>query len=508
MAAGGPVFIYDYGWFESHEYECWNIARMWQDVPEKLRPCSWLILYVAPEQIYSSTGPNTGSRADITPRPDPEYAKKDAAFEASLVYADAQGIGVVLMVRRWCKSAAAAPSYDRIAEACGRHPCVKALLFTELGSHEFPDVDQEHARRFTAIARQHHRKVLWAAFMSGKLALWNFLMAEPQWRSFLAENHDIIVPTWKNVEPSDNMLNWADCVGLWLSGTSDDWGFMFDSCYWPQYIGGVRRGQPARRTFWNDYYPKHAHWFAAGTLGCPPYLVKDAMILAALTGCRYFQFERFKPFEPGGTLRPVRDKTAGLILDRKLVQDIGRVRALARVALESPRRHDDLFPLGFSHTYSKQGSNIVWKEVFHIPDGGLDMIPNDGRHYVVPVIPPGPTPTNMFSRVLTADEAAAPDRLHAALAGSQPPRFTASDPNALVFDAGDCVYVTDSREENRTTMEFTLESTTPSYYRCTILMEDGTPCDVGVATEKTAGGWRKKFVLFAGCSALLEKMGN
>jgi len=28
--------------------------------------------------------------------------------------------------------------------------------------------------------------------------------------------------------------------------------------------------------------------------------------------------------------------------------------------------------------------------------------------------------------------------------------------------------------------------------------------DVEVATEKIPGGWRKKFILFAGCSALLE----
>lgn len=498
-----PVFIYDYGWFEAHGYECWNVAAMWQDVPEKLKPHSWLILYVAPEQIYSSSGPNTGSKADIPPRPDPDYAQKDAALEKALTYADAQNIGVVLMVRRWCKSAAAAPSYERVTEACAKHPCVKGLLYTELGSHQFPRVDQEHLLRFTAIARQHKKKAFWAAFMSGELALWNFLMSEPQWRSFLADHRDTIVPTWKNVEPSDNMLNWADCVGLWLSGTSADWGFMFDSCYWPQYIGGMRRGQRARRSFWNDFYPKHSDWFTVGTVGCPSYLVKDTMILAALTGCRYFQFERFKPFEAGGTLRPVRDKTASLILDRKLCQDIEDVRSRVKLAIETPRQHNDLFTQGFSHTYSKQGPNLVWKEIFNIADHGLDLIPNEGKNYLVPVIPPD---TNVRAqwRVIQAEEASQPGRLREALAELYPRRFVASDPSVLVFDAGDVVYLTDSREENRTTLEFTLESKTTKDYRCTILSEDATPCDVEVVTEELPGGWRKKFILFAGNSALLD----
>ena len=83
-------------------------------------------------------------------------------------------------------------------------------------------------------------------------------------------------------------------------------------------------------------------------------------------------------------------------------------------------------------------------------------------------------------------------------------RFKADNPNVLIFDAGQFVYVTDSREENRTTLEFTLESTTDQDYRCTYLAQDATPVEVEPVTEEVPGGWRKKFVLFAGCSALLE----
>jgi len=405
--------------------------------------------------------------------------------------------------RRRCKSAAAAPPYARIDEACAKHACVKGLLYTELGSHQFTAVDQEHALRFTAIAKKHGRKAFWAAFMSRDLGLWNFLMSDPQWRSFLAEHRDTIVPTWKNVEPSDNMLNWTDCVGLWLSGTSADWGFMFDSCYWPQYIGALRNGQPGRRKYWSLLYPEHSDWCGATTAACPPYLVKDSMILAALTGCRFFQFERFRPFEPGGTLRPVRDKTAGLILDRKLWRTQDAVRKLVRLAVETPERHESLFARGFSHTYTNQGPNVVWKAVFNIGDYGFDMIPNEGRHYVVPVVPPGAT-AGAGVEVVKAAEAARPGRLEELLVKHYPRRFAASDPHVLVFDAGDVVYLTDSREDDRTTIEFTVESKTPDEYRFTLLTADCTPTGVRPVIEQLPGGWRTKLVLFGGGSALLE----
>jgi hypothetical protein len=500
----GPVFVYDYGWFEAHGYECWNLEPMWNDVPANLKPCSWLILYVAPEHIYSSSGPNTGTKQDIEPRPDPEYARKDAALEKALEYADREAIGVVLMVRRWCKSAAAAPPYDRIDDACARHACVKGLLYTELGAHQFTPVCQEHVQRFTAIAKKHGKKAFWAAFMSRDLGLWNFLMSEPKWREFLAEYRDTLVPTWKNVEPSDNMLNWADCVGLWLSGTTTAWGFMFDSCYWPQYVGGVRNGQPGRRTYWSGVYPNHGHWFAAGTCGCPSYLVKDTMILAALSGCRYFQFERFRPFEPGGTLRPVRDKTASFIVDRRLWRTEDEVRKRVRVAVETPARHADLFTTGFSHTYTNQGPNLLWKAVFNIDDKGMDVIPNDGRYYVVPVVPPQ-TPSTDTLRVLKAEEVAKTDEFRRILADRYPQRFVASDPHVLVFDAGDAVYLTDSRDDDRTTLDFTLESRVAYDCKCTFLTSDGTSTSVTPATEEVTQGWRKRFVLFPGCSVLMEE---
>ena len=498
------MFVYDYGWFEAHGYECWNLEPMWNDVPAKLKACSWLILYVAPEQIYSSAGPNTGTKVDIEPRPDPEYSQKDAALEKALAYSDQEGIGVVLMVRRWCKSTAAAPPYDRIDDACRRHPSVKGLLYTELGSHQFSKACQEHVQRFTAIAKKHGKKALWAAFMSRDLALWNFLMNEPEWRKFLVENRDTLVPTWKNVEPSDNMLNWADCLGLWLSGTSADWGFMFDSCYWPQYVGALRNGQPGRRTFWSKVYPSHGEWFGVGITGCPPYLVKDTMMLAALTGCRYFQFERFRPFEPGGTLRPVRDKTASLIVDRRLWRTEEQVRQFVRLAVETPAHHADLLAAGFSHTYTNRGPNLLWKTVFNIGDYGFDIVPNQGSHSIVPVVPPE-TPSTDALHVVKAEEVAQAERFQQILAQRQPQRFTASDPHVLVFDAGKTVYVTDSREDDRTTLDFTLESKVPYECRCTFLTGDGTASSITPVTEKLGEGWRKRFVLFPGCSVLIEQ---
>ncbi len=74
----------------------------------------------------------------------------------------------------------------------------------------------------------------------------------------------------------------------------------------------------------------------------------------------------------------------------------------------------------------------------------------------------------------------------------------------LVFDAGDLVYVTDAREDDRTTLDFVLESTEPMACRCTFLAHDGTPTDIAPATEKSAEGWRRRFVMFPGSSLLID----
>ncbi len=56
----------------------------------------------------------------------------------------------------------------------------------------------------------------------------NYLISAPEWLAFLRDHAGVIVPTWKTVEPHENMLSWADCVGLSLSGTVAQWGFQFD----------------------------------------------------------------------------------------------------------------------------------------------------------------------------------------------------------------------------------------------------------------------------------------
>lgn len=338
-------------------------------------------------------------------------------------------------------------------------------------------------------------------------------MADPQWLAFLCDNADVIVPTWKTVEPFDNMLNWADCVGLWLSDTVKIWGFQFDGWYWPNQYA-VARGS-WRAKFWPKIYLGNSPTQASGStfgpaiMSTPPCLVKDTMVLAALSGASFFATERlvaFCPFDGGGSLRSVREKTARLILQRRLHRTQDQVARLVKVAAINPATDLEVVGTGYVHSYAPQlARNQLWKSVFGIADGGLDIVPNEGRHFVVPVVPgtsdwPKSSPRPRFITPAEVKDGS----FQAALEQNYPRRFIASDPNVLVFDAGDTLYVTDSREENRTTLEFTLESKVAQDYRCTILAQDATPCDVEVATEELPGGWRKKFVLFAGCSALLE----
>jgi len=508
-----PVFIFDDGWFEEQGYRCWDVAFRWRAVPDDLKPHAWLTLYVAPEWIYHVKSYSTDQTKPIPPHHDPEYEKKNAALLAALDYCEQHHVPTMLVVRRYAKLREAAPSFETVEQLLKRYKHVKALLFAELGGSKFSDVDQEHLRGFAALAKRHGQKIVWALYLHRGATLWNHLMADPQWLAFLRDNADVIVPTWKTVEPYDNMLNWADCIGLWLSGTVKSWGFQFDGWYWPNQYA-VARGS-FRAKFWPKIYLGNSPTQASGStfgpaiMSTPPCLVKDTMILAALSGASFFGTERlvaFCPFDGGGSLRSVREKTARLILQRRLHRVQEQVARLVKVAAVNPATDSEVASAGYEHSYvSPAVPNRLWKTVFGIADGGLDIVPNEGRHFVVPVVPEqsGWSKATPRPRFITPAEVK-DDSFQAVLNQCCPRRFIASDPNVLAFDAGDFIYLTDSREENRTTLEFTLESKVERDFRCTILAQDATPCDVEVATEKTAGGWRKKFILFAGCSALLQ----
>ncbi|MFA6561353.1 MAG: hypothetical protein WCV00_05540 [Verrucomicrobiia bacterium] len=508
-----PVFIFDDGWFEEQGYRCWDVAFRWRAVPDDLKPHTWLTLYVAPEWIYHVKSYSTDKTEPIPPRRDPEYEKKHAALLASLDYCERERIPAMLMVRRYAKLREAAPSFETVEGLLQRYSCVRALLFAELGGSKFSDVDQEHLRGFVRLAKPQGRKVVWALYLHRGATLWNHLMADLQWLAFLRDNADVIVPTWKTVEPYDNMLNWADCVGLWLSGTVKSWGFQFDGWYWPNQYAVARGSHRAK--FWPKIYLGNSPTQASGStfgpaiMSTPPCLVKDTMILAALSGASFFGTERlvaFSPFDGDGSLRSVREKTARLILQRRLHRTQDQVARLVKVAAINPATDPEVAAAGYEHSYvSPAVPNRLWKTVFGIADGGLDIVPNEGRHFVVPVVPeksgwPAAIPRPRFITPVEVKDGS----FQTTLDQCYPHRFIASDPNVLVFDAGDTIYITDSREENRTTLEFTLESKAAQDYQCTILAQDGTPCDVEVATEKLPGGWRKKFILFAGCSALLQ----
>ncbi|MCX6898558.1 MAG: hypothetical protein NT105_07645 [Verrucomicrobia bacterium] len=508
-----PVFIFDDGWFEEQGYRCWDVEFRWRAVPDDLKPHAWLTLYVAPEWIYHVKSYSTDKTEPIPPRHDPEYEKKNAALLAALDYCEQHHVPTMLMVRRYAKLREAAPSFETVERLLKRYKCVRALLFAELGGSKFSDVDQEHLRGFVRLAKPQGRRVVWALYLHRGATLWNHLMADPQWLAFLRDNADVIVPTWKTVEPYDNMLNWADCVGLWLSGTVKSWGFQFDGWYWPNQYAVARRSHRAK--FWPKIYLGNSPTQASGStfgpaiMSTPPCLVKDTMILAALSGASFFGTERlvaFCPFDGGGSLRSVREKTARLILQRRLHRTQDQVARLVKVAAVNPATDLEVAAAGYEHSYvSPAVPNRLWKTVFGIADGGLDIIPNEGRHFIVPVVPeqsgwPTAIPKPRFITPAEVKDGS----FRTTLDQCYPRRFIASDPNVLVFDAGDTIYITDSREENRTTLEFTLESKVAQDYRCAILAQDGTPCDIEVATEQLPGGWRKKFVLFAGCSALLE----
>ena len=487
----------------------YNMDARWAAIPLEVRPYAWLELNIPTEFEYEKK--MDGDIRLILPSPirREEFSKVNSLFLKALDRAQQLGIKVLLQlqtsqyIEEYGINTGSAEEIAYFTNLFEKYPCIYAIQSEETASYRPLNANAiNHIKNFTALARKCKRKFVWTAFMGKKIFLWNNLMTDSTWAAFLKENNNTIIPMWKNVEPYDNMLNWSDCVGLWLSGYSAGWGIKFDSWYYSNLLA-VKSG--TRR---EKYYPSLGKNVMNMTLyACPPYLLKDGMILSVLTGSSYFSTEPNGAYDYAtrGALRTVLDKTYEFIVANQLWRSKNEVLALCKVAVESPCQ-SEIRSKGFSHSYTKEPNspNIVWNQVLGISDNGLNFIPNEGKNFIVPVVPKQDNAKKLFPIILKPEEIATGNALSEALASNYPRRFVASDANVLVFDVGKYIYITDSRETNRTDLEFSVESSGTYDYNFLYLMPDATCLtNINPTKELTAQGWKVKILLPAGCSILL-----
>ena len=487
-----------------------DVSQRIAAIPASVRPYAWLAIYQPLQYDYYTTV--GGVDTPLTPPTvRPTYAAEQALFIAALEKAKASGVKVIIqlvtgkgnLLYTYGVNSGTTTEIAYYDNLLATYPCIAALETVETGSWQALNANTtNHIINFTNLCSKYNRKFVWTSFIGTPIDLWNNLMTDVTLSAFIQANSNTIIPVWKNVEPADNMLNWGDCVGLWLSGYTNAWGFKFDTWYYSNYI-------PMTNGTTRSYYSTIGTGMdGIGLYGCPSYLVKDNMILSVLTGSNYFSTEPNGVYDyvsPQGPLRGVIDNVYQLIVANLLVRSKSDVMALCKVAVESPTQ-SAIGSKGFTHsTTTATRPNILWKQVFAIPDSGLDIIPNDGKNFIVPVVPPtGSTAT--FTKLLTATSASSAAALSSTLTSYYPRRFIASDPNVLVFDAGKYIYITDSREDNRTLLQFTLQSTVAFNYNLILLTADGT-VKTGVKPTQTASGagWSINLLLPVGCSILLTQ---
>jgi hypothetical protein len=509
-----PVFIFDDGWFElpwrdnlndkRYGYRIWDVQFRWNAIPAALQPYAWLVLYVPWENITSRR--NSGDVYTlIDPEPDPLYDKKLAAFLEGMDYAEKNNIPVLLMVRRSAKGLLSAPNYELVARLLKDFSCVKGVYYNELAGSGLKDADEEHLTTFTAMAKENGKKAIWSMYFDKNFPAWNFFMADPKWQDFFHRNKDTLVPLWKNVEPFNNMLLWSDCVGMWLSGLVDNWGMEFDDWYWINYFCHSRGMH--RSNLGPDYHGEDT--FEMSEMSCPPYLLKDTMILAALTGAKYFKTEADPSFVPydspygsfGGSLRSTRLKLAELIASGDVRRSLPEVAENVRVAVETPTQCSDIAKLGYQYTYPSEGPNILFKEALGIPDGSFCTLPKKAPFSFIPVFP------HQEGNKSEIEVVQNPEMLATALAAKTPCPISSDDPDVLIFDAGEMIYVTDNREEDRSNRIITLKDTSCGKYEFIWLAEDSTPLKVKApSVSKSASGNEMRIPLFAGTSYLIRKI--
>jgi hypothetical protein len=492
----------------------YDIDARWNAIPVSVRPYAVLAIRMPHEFNYEIKGDADKREVLKTPQRSPEFPKENSQFLKALDRAQERGIKILLQtqialfVEEYGVNTGSPAETARFTDLFEKYPCIYGTQSEELACYRPLNANvQNHLKTFIPLARKYNRKFIWTALLSDKYFIWNKLLTDSEMASFMKTNYDTFLPMEKSVSVDDIMLNWADCVGMWLSGYSSAWSFKFDSFYYENYII-AEKGMAERDK--HQYYPSLGKNVARFyRIACPSYLLKDSMILAALTGASCFANEPTPAFDYAtqGPLRPTLDKTYEFIVENKLWRSKNEILSLCKVALESPVP-SEIRAQGFSHSHTKKDNspNIVWNQVFGIPDGGHNLLPKEGKNFIVPVVPHQGGTQQSFPVTLKPEQINTGHALSLALASGYPRHFVASDSNVLVFDAGKYVYITDSRVINRTDLEFSLESLVDYECKFLFLTQDATALkNIEPVKENIGKGWRIKILLPAGCSILLTK---
>lgn len=127
---------------------------------------------------------------------------------------------------------------------------------------------------FRNLCKEYGRKLVWSEHSrdgSRGMGWWGYALCnKEEWESMFSLDYaDVIVPLHETNDPRVTMVNMGTCLGMWLGGLAEEWGFSSQD-WW-----------------WNDagYGPIET---------CPPELIYRMCLEAASLGSVYYQFEHMQ----------------------------------------------------------------------------------------------------------------------------------------------------------------------------------------------------------------------
>ena len=480
----GPVII----WYES--LASLKFARRWTSIPEDLRKRSVLQFFL----------PN-----DFKKRPE-FFAAMDLAKEynipLSLCYFYHSGRYAEQYID-------VLPPLADVEELIKNYPNIKMLHMPEIACWNYSAADNKIFPPFLEMCARNNILFRPSLHLSHKHSILNTFVTNKKLCRLLKKYGRHYSPNLKTVNGNDLAQQWAESAGLWLTGITAAWGLEYDVYYWRNRTSRMRGKE--REQFWINLHDGNMWQSSAFAREAnPPWVLKDIMILSALTGCKYFSHEVWGGFGPGEELRKVFENTCRTIIRLDLVKRRNKMLKLTPLAVQTTKNSQDAFRLGYRYgrgnnkLSNRESPNILWKEVFGMPSGSFRMIPVKGEHYLVPVVPPGFRET--FNNVLLPHEIAARRPLVDELRKIKRNRFTADDQRILVFDAGDNIYITQNNEDRRETIEFTLSARVNEDYSCKPISWTGKLYNkLDFVKRKTKRGWCRRILLYPGQSIVMTK---
>lgn len=255
-----------------------------------------------------------------------------------------------------------------------------------------------------------------------------------------------IVPMFKTTKGDLALHSYGAIEGLLVAGFAENTGTWADEWIWPG-SGFTKLGQ---------VIPEDQRWAnrrKVGTRECPWTYDIQMWLMGIASGATVFHLESAHQWGPDGSAAKNYTRFflpfVKAVAERKLLPSRAAFRESVKFAV-----NPELALLTGKHGKQYSGGYAFLRDLYGVKaDGDQELIPNQSRHGIVCLLPPGTTNLAGRTRILNQQDLAEPARAVALFNAANPQRFTG---DAFMWECDGTFMVTSAQENHDVPQRFAM----------------------------------------------------